>query len=195
MALPRVLLVVRVVLVLQLATPVLSFGDSGGALEAVPTAPELQAQLNAAIAKRSAAFTIPPGLYNFTRVNFNISGAANFRVVAAGVTVLFGGTAGVNISNSENVHISGLSINYYNPPHGRLGVPGITYNLLNCTDVVSEDITIYKAPFFSVTAFNGGGGHVFRRFHLPNGAFVDLRLRLRASPRAVHSATLCRFSH
>jgi hypothetical protein len=38
-----------------------------------------------------------------------------------------------------------------------------TYN----SDVVSEDITIYKAPFFSVTAFNGGGGHVFRRFHMP----------------------------
>ena len=34
--------------------------------------------------------------------------------------------------------------------------------------MVSEDITIYKAPFFSVTAFNGGGGHVFRRVHMPN---------------------------
>ena len=33
--------------------------------------------------------------------------------------------------------------------------------------MVSEDVAIYRAPFFSVTAFNGGGGHVFRRFYLP----------------------------
>ena len=139
----------------------------------VLSASELQAQLSAAIRSRAPAFTIRPGAYNFTTNNMNISGASRLRVVAAGVTIWFGGTAGLNISNSEGLHISGLSINYYNPPHGRLGVPGITYNLLNCTNVVSEDITIYKAPFFSVTAFNGGGGHVFRRFFMPNDTATD----------------------
>ena len=144
---------------------------------AVPSAPELQAQLDAAIRSHAATFTIPPGAYNFSTSNLNITGASALRLVATGVTAWFGGTAGVNISNSNSLHISGLSVNYTNPPHGRLGVPGITYNLLNCSDVISEDITIYKAPFFSVTAFNGGGGHTFRRFHLPNDTATNAKGR------------------
>ena len=80
---------------------------------------------------------------------------------------------GVNISNSARLHVSGLTINYYGLTPSRSGHRGITYNLLNCSDVVSEDITIVRAPFFSVTAFNGGGGHVFRRFHMPNDTAVD----------------------
>ena len=60
---------------------------------------------------------------------------------------------------------------------------GITYNLLNSSNVVSEDITIYKAPFFSVTAFNGGGGHTFRRFHMPN----DTTLNPQSGPSAHRS--------
>jgi len=150
------------------------------AASAVLSAAALQAKLNAAIASRSPTFTVPAGEYNFSGIgNFNISHAGDLRVVAAGAKLWFGGTRtkhaylnhGVNITNSRGLHISGLSINYTNPPHGREGVPGISYNLLNCTDVVSEDITVFSAPFFSVTAFNGGGGHVFRRFHLPNTTY------------------------
>ena len=79
----------------------------------------------------------------------------------------------MNISNCEGLHVSGLAINYYGLTPSRSGHPGITYNLLNSSNVVSEDVTIYKAPFFSVTAFNGGGGHIFRRFHMPNDTAVN----------------------
>jgi hypothetical protein len=138
----------------------------------------LQVQLDAAIRQRASLFTIPAGVYNFTTDSFNISGATNLRVAAAGVTLWFGANSrtfqpGVNISNCQGLHVSGLSINYYALTPSRSGHPGITYNLLNSSDVVSEDITIYKAPFFSVTAFNGGGGHVFRRFHMPNDTSVN----------------------
>ena len=146
-------------------------GSSSAAPAAVPSAYELQAQLDAAIHSHAATFTIPPGAYNFSTSNLNVSGASALRLVATGVTAWFDGAAGagVNITNSENLHVSGLSVNYTNLPHTRSGIQGITYNLLNSSDVTSEDITIYKAPFFSVTAFNGGGGHIFRRFNLPNG--------------------------
>jgi hypothetical protein len=174
----------------------------------VPSAAELQAQMNAAILQRKNEFIIPPGQYNFTTVsstaNFEISGAVSMRVVATGVAFLFSCVKsqapalcpGVNIANCDGLNVSGLSIDYYNIPQAssahRLGstfnpgIPGITYNVLNSSDVISEDVTIHNAPYFVVTAFNGGGGHVFRRFHLPGNAthynhgrdafhFTDLR--------------------
>lgn len=166
----------------------------------VPSASELQAQLNAAILQRKSEFVIPSGTYNFTTLSpsasFNISGAVSMRLVATDVAFLFrcdkalapALCPGVNIINCANLNVSGLSIDYYNIPqaHSELsfpptmpsthphmrstfnpGIPGITYNLLNSSDVLSEDVTIHNAPYFVVTAFNGGGGHVFRRFHLP----------------------------
>jgi hypothetical protein len=172
------------------------------------TATELQAQLNAAIMQRKNEFVVPPGRYNFTTVSptasFNISGAASMRLVATDVAFLFSCIKsqapvlcpGVNIVNCDGLNVSGLSIDYYNIPQARHshrfgsafnpGIPGITYNVLNSSDVISEDVTIHNAPYFVVTAFNGGGGHVFRRFHLPGNAthfnhgrdafhFTDLR--------------------
>eukprot|EP00040_Diaphanoeca_grandis_P015858 m.81458 g.81458 ORF g.81458 m.81458 type:complete len:461 (+) comp25420_c0_seq1:117-1499(+) len=161
------LFLIQVVLMSRLAFAVLTLTST------IPNATELQAQVDAAIINHDAEFVIPPGEYNFTANNFNIANAQDLRIVGDGVLLWFGGTSGVNISNCDRVNVSGLAINYYNPVHGRRGVPGITYNLLNSSDVISEDITIFKAPFFSVTAFNGGGGHVFRRFYLPNDTAVD----------------------
>jgi len=142
------------------------------ATAAPPSPVELQEQLNAAIATGAGSFTIPPGDYNFSNVgNFDIHNAHRLKVIADGVTMWFNGThrptTGVNITNCDTLFVRGLSINYPTMQVARFGIPGITYNLLNCTNVTSENITIYKAPFFSVTAFNGGGGHVFRRFNLP----------------------------
>lgn len=146
---------------------ILALASLAAAAATTPSATELQAQVDAAIAERAGAFTIPAGEYNFSTANFNVSGASSLRLRAEGVKLWFSGTSGMNISNSEDLHVSGLAINCTSCPHGRYGVPGITYNLLNSSDVVSEDITIHQSTFFSVTAFNGGGGHVFRRFHLP----------------------------
>jgi hypothetical protein len=156
-------------LLLSVAAPAAAVASTG----TVPSAAELQAQLDTAVRTHAAAFTVPPGVYNFSTDNFNVSGASDLRIEGAGVTLWFSKKAGMNISNSQSLHISGLSINYTDLPRTRSGIPAITYNLLNCTDVISEDITIYKAPFFSVTAFNGGGGHIFRRFTLPNDTTVD----------------------
>ena len=139
---------------------------------ATPSATALQAQLDEAIAKGAEQFVIPAGVFNFSDSNFNVSNAVRIHVVGTDVTLVFQGTAGVNVSNSDSVNITGLSITYDDPPHGRRGVPGITYNLMNCSNILSEDITIHQAPFFAVTAFNGGGGHTFRRVHLPNDTAI-----------------------
>lgn len=141
------------------------------AVPAIPSASELQANLDAAIAAGAATFAVPAGTYNFSTANFNVFGATHgLRLLAAGATALFHGTSGVNVTNCADLHVSGLTIDYASPePHGRRGVPGITYNVWNSTRVTSEDVTILRAPFFAVTAFNGGGGHVFRRFRLPSG--------------------------
>lgn len=68
--------------------------------------------------------------------------------------VWFGGTAGVNISNCNGLHVSGLSINYDNPPHGRLGVL-VAVGDLYCT---------YSPPthfhHLSSRCFNREGGDV-----------------------------------
>ena len=40
---------------------------------------------------------------------------------------------------------------------------GITLNLLNCTRISVTDVTINRGYFMVLTAFNGGGGHTFRR--------------------------------
>lgn len=135
----------------------------------VPSAQELQAQLNASIVRRDPSFTIPPGVYNFSSANLIIFEATNLRIVGDGVMLWFQSTTGVNITNCDTLYVRGLSINYTAMGHSNRGVQGITYSLLNSSNVVSEDITIYQAPYFSVTAFNGGGGHVFRRFSLPTG--------------------------
>eukprot|EP01052_Picozoa_sp_SAG31_P026164 SAG31_NODE_2351_length_5889_cov_1.999482_5_plen_486_part_00 len=138
----------------------------------------LQTRLNLAISQGVAAFTIPAGVYNFSTTNLDIAGAVNLRITATGAALWFAGNSkslqpGVNISNCDSLHLSGLSINYYSLSASRSGHPGITYNILNSSAVTSEDITIHKAPFFSVTAFNGDGGHVFRRFHMPNDPNID----------------------
>ena len=159
---------------MALVLPALGLASSMASSMAVSSAAELQAQLNAAIAARAPTFTIPAGTYNFSTANLNVSGATSLLLVADGATALFRGAAGVNITNCEALHVRGLSITYESPvPHGRRGVPGITYNVFNSSSVLSEDITIFRAPFFAVTAFNGGGGHIFRRFNLPGGIVPD----------------------
>ena len=200
MALPPPLL-----LLLLLAVPTHELA-AGTRSSPPPSAAELQAQLDAAIGSRAASFTVPPGEYNFSTRSFNVTAASNLRLQAEGARLQFGyqphlPVAGVNFSNCNSVHVSGLEISCaHSTPHHtarprrrlfdvaapgcppvadtglprtRSGLPGITYNLLNCSDITSEDITIHQAPFFSVTAFNGDGGHIFRRFHLPNDTTVD----------------------
>lgn len=140
------------------------------ALAAAGDAAKLQRDLDDAIAAGAPAFTVPPGEYNFSTTNFEVRGARRLRLQAAGVQLWFQNTTGLNVSNSADLHIAGpLLINYTAMRRANRGRPGITFNLLNCSDVVSEDVTIVQAPDMAVTAFNGGGGHVFRRFVLPAG--------------------------
>lgn len=92
-----------------------------------PSATALQVQLNAAIASKTAVFTIPPGEYNFSTVNLDLHEATSLQLVAAGVTLWFEGPAGINMSNCDGVHVIGpLAVNYTNLQHHRSGLPGIT---------------------------------------------------------------------
>ena len=94
-------------------------------------------------------------------------------------------SSGVNISNSHDVTVRGIAIDY--SPRG-LGTtatckPGpvppppppdtptkqfnsgrkFSYLLFNSSRVVTEDLQILSAPFMAITSFLGSGGHVFRR--------------------------------
>ena len=95
------------------------------------------------------------------------------------------GSAGINISSSVDLSLGNWSIDYVDAPsdgvvgpargayHQRVGDPycgkscGITFNLLNSTRVIVEDLHIHSSPYMMVTAFNGGGGHVSGAFETP----------------------------
>ena len=147
------------------------------------SAQELQRSVNAAIASGAPSLTLPGGHYEFGAVNFNIHGAKSLDLLAPEpVSLLFSvKNAGVNISNCEDLSIGNITIDYDvafdddddsdshddsrdgagKPPGAHHGA--ITLNLLNCTRVSVSDVTIKKAGFMVLTAFNGGGAHTFRR--------------------------------
>lgn len=84
------------------------------------------------------------------------------------MTLWFAGGAGVNFTDSTDVQLVGSDskptwILDYDPPATMQVKTGSTLNLLNCTRVLAEDVTIRAAPYMAVTAWNGGGAHVFRR--------------------------------
>ncbi|CAB9497445.1 expressed unknown protein [Seminavis robusta] len=88
------------------------------------------------------------------------------------VTLWFSGDSGINISHSTNIHLRGqqgkasIIIDYDPPPPPNPTFKeksGITLQLYNCTQVVVQDVVVRAAPFMAVTAFQGGGDHIFRR--------------------------------
>lgn len=140
------------------------------------TAAELQAKVVAAIASHQPTVDVPGGAYLFNTsggTDFLILGASNLRIRAlAPVTLWFAGSAGVNLTDSTDVQLVGSSNTAfagpawtldYDPPPTKQELAGSTLNLLNCTRVLAEDVTIRAAPYMAVTAWNGGGAHVFRR--------------------------------
>ena len=93
-------------------------------------------------------------------------------------------SSGVNISNSANVTVRGIAIDYSPrslppvtckpgpiPPPPAPDAPTaqfnsgrkFSYNIFNSSRVVTEDLTIRSAPFMAITSYLGDGGHVFRR--------------------------------
>eukprot|EP01044_Picomonas_judraskeda_P005720 COSAG03_NODE_548_length_7000_cov_2.644110_5_plen_145_part_00 len=103
------------------------------------------------------------------------------------VELWFSGSAGVNITSSSDVLLGNWTIDY-DPPPTQQETAGSTVNLLNCTRVVCEDVTIRTAPFMAVTAFNGGGAHAFRRLQFvpkPGRTLVGLRDALHFSDQRV----------
>ena len=146
--------------------------SAGRALESPRAAEQLQHRVNSAIASRAASVDVPGGDYLFNHsggIDFLVIGASGLRIRALGrVTLWFAGSAGVNITDSTDVQLVGdgdvgaWTLDY-EPPPVKQELAGSTLNLLNCTRVLAEDVTIRAAPYMAVTAWNGGGAHVFRR--------------------------------
>ena len=152
------------------------------------TAVQLQARVDAAILAGTGRMEIPGGAYFFNRSDFLIENAAGLQISSpAPVELWFSGAAGVNITSSSDVLLGNWTIDY-DPPPTKQETAGSTVNLLNCTRVVCEDVTIRTAPFMAVTAFNGGGAHVFRRLQFvpkPGRTLVGLRDALHFSDQRV----------
>lgn len=94
-------------------------------------------------------------------------------------------SSGINISNSVDVTVRGLVVDYSpralppaackpGPVPAPWPVPGsataqfnsgrkFTYLLFNSSRVVTEDLVIRSAPFMAITSFLGDGAHIFRR--------------------------------
>ena len=149
-------------------------------------AQELQEQVNAAIAQNKHNISVRGGEYDFGGVNFNIHRAEGLKILAPDGTIslLFSGGAGVNISDTTDLYLEHWLIDYQEGSNQRVlsalestnkiddryitepklnANIGITFNLWNSTRVTVQDLTIRHAPFMAVTAFNGGGAHVFHR--------------------------------
>ena len=93
-------------------------------------------------------------------------------------------SSGVNISNSADVTVRGITIDYSPrslppttckpgpippPPAPDSPTPQFnsgrkfSYNIFNSSRVVTEGLTIRSAPFMAITSYLGDGAHVFRR--------------------------------
>jgi|EP01043_Picozoa_sp_COSAG02_P045802 hypothetical protein len=146
--------------------------SAGRALGQPLTAEQLQHRVDSAIVSRAASVDVPGGDYLFNHsggIDFLVLGASRLRIRALGrVTLWFAGSAGVNITDSSDVQLvgdggTGAWTLDYDPSPAKQELAGSTLNLLNCTRVLAEDVTIRAAPYMAVTAWNGGGAHVFRR--------------------------------
>ena len=105
----------------------------------------------------------------FNGADFNVTGAAGLTLRSPDpVKLWFAPGFGVHIKDSVGVSVGNWSVDYDPPWTHRTA--GLTYQLTNCTDVVTEDLTIVSAPQMAITAFLGGGGHVFRRVRFAPGA-------------------------
>jgi hypothetical protein len=123
---------------------------------------KLQQDLSSAIAAGMPSFAIAGGDYHFNGVDFEIFEARGFVITSPQpVNFWFAPGFGIHFRDCQKVGLGNWSIDY-NPPW-KTRTEGITYQLTNCSDVVTEDLTIFSAPSMAITAFNGGGGHVFRR--------------------------------
>ena len=138
----------------------------------------LQQMANAAIAGGAPSITIKGGAYHFSDANFEVLGARKLAMLAPEPVVLwFSASAGVNITNSEDLSFGNWTIDNEDfaaerPNDGGvqlLSAPVkksdtiITLNLLNCTRVTVSDVNISRGYNMIVTAFNGGGDHHFTR--------------------------------
>ena len=123
----------------------------------------LQSIVSAAIRSGAASAYIPGGLYRFPHgTSLLIHGASDLAFfVPSPVELIFSGAAGVSIVNSSRISIGNISIDY--SPVPTKAYSSITYALVNSSDVFTEDLTIYSAPYMAITAFTGGGNHTFRR--------------------------------
>eukprot|EP00937_MAST-01D_sp_MAST-1D-sp2_P000454 g454.t1 len=124
----------------------------------------LQRRVAGAIAGGQRRVLLAGGVYRFNAADLNITGAAGLSFSApAPLTLIFSPGYGVHFRDCANTSAGNWTIDYDfgGRPPGRAS--GLTYQLTNCSGVLTEDLRIMAAPEMAITAFLGGGGHVFRR--------------------------------
>ena len=120
-------------------------------------------------------------------------------------------SSGLNITNSVRVTVRGVGIDYdprwvnnqqRQQQHAtvrlRSGTQAafnagrlFTYHNFNSSETVTEDLTIFHAPFMAITNLNGEGGHIFRRVRFepaPGPDSVTTSQTLVAAKDGVHES-------
>eukprot|EP01052_Picozoa_sp_SAG31_P052225 SAG31_NODE_12792_length_916_cov_1.456548_1_plen_157_part_01 len=119
----------------------------------------LQQMVDAAIAGGAPSITIKGGAYHFSDANFEVFGARKLAMLAPEPVVLwFSASAGVNITNSEDLSFGNWTIDNENfaaehsnnggvqllPAPAKKSDTIVTLNLLNCTRVSVSDVNISR---------------------------------------------------
>jgi hypothetical protein len=128
-------------------------------------ASKLQQALRSAIASGLPSFGIAGGEYRFNDADFEVFDAQDLAIASPQPAKFwFAPGFGIHFRGCLNVSLGNWSVDYDPPWKHRTN--GITFQLTNSSDVITEDLTILSSPSMAVTAFNGGGGHIFRRLKI-----------------------------
>ena len=107
-----------------------------------PRAVALQQQVTAAVATKATTVVLAGGEYNFNGADFEIYNAFHLRFEAtAPVKLWFAAGFGVHFRGSSNVSVGGGWTIDYDPPWTKR-TAGLTYQLTNCSDILTEDLTV-----------------------------------------------------
>jgi len=157
------------------------------------SAARLQHEIDQAIQHGSTLLGIPGGTYRFAnQTSLLVTRASSLILEPQGrVELIFSGDEGVNFQHCTDVTFGSLgkdddendkaiAIDYdpLPPPEPNFAEKsGITLNMFNCTHMKTYNVVIRAAPFIAVTAFNGGGGHLYQniRFVPRNNTLASVR--------------------
>ena len=103
---------------------------------------DLQSAIYTAISHRQASIRLPPGVVYFNDVGLNITNAHGLSIDGT-TTLMFRPGVGIQIQNSSNVTLSGVTVDYSPLPfcHGAVIAPGNR----NCTVRLGQDSLTFES--------------------------------------------------